>query len=312
MNYDPSGRLKGFRTWRHGCDIASVAAFNADPTNKALAPHLLSALDWTKHLRLKSSYNSEIVGLIVEYVMYALVNDPGPSGGKYAVTMVEVRKRVSALLTKIKTAEAILVRREAALSSNNVAVLAALNNKATQAQIDARRYARRSTVRKNYYYVDSSFIVFLQQNSKRRIFCDKFTSGKTRTDLSFTLNALKVNGMSGNESDGIDDGVRRYKLIWLAQELAAYWDTVTPFMQIIDSLRLRPAQIRGQGNVSRPVHEGTVICDRAPINGLPINWYNPEWYENLTAARRQALNAAEFRDFPVYVSTYFYTLASRC
>lgn len=127
--------------------------------------------------------------------------------------------------------------------------------------------------------------------------------------MTYTLDVLDVNGMSGNESDGVLDGVRRCSLYWLDPILAAYWDMVTQAMNEAAQLLLQPGP-RSQGNISRPVHEGVIESTRAPMHGLPSNWYDQIWFEGLRISERIRLKAAKPQPFPTFVCDFSDALAA--
>ena len=125
-------------------------------------------------------------------------------------------------------------------------------------------------------------------------------SGKTRKALDDTLDILGVNGMSGNESDGIGDGVQRSELPWRHKDFRAYFDQVDG--GVISNKITLEGRPRGRGNIHRILHQGLRISRRTAKKDLPKNWYDASWYNALSAAQRQELRAAPKRTFPTYVS----------
>ena len=156
LGYDHAGVSKKKRTWKHGCDVAAVDAYNTNPRN-TIRPTIESPINWTQDLRGKRTWNEEIVCLLTDSVQQSLADDE---------TIVDsypdsrVRKRVATLLQAMKGAEKLLVEKEAAIASQNAASLTFLEVTALEKQTDSTRYARRHTVCNHHFlsYLFSNFI----------------------------------------------------------------------------------------------------------------------------------------------------------
>jgi len=121
-----------------------------------------------------------------------------------------------------------------------------------------------------------------------------------------TLSLLGPDGMSGNESDGVGDGVQRCQTYWLNSHFSGYWGKVQAEMdantRLVQGGHPQGTRPRKRGNTARTMHQGLRPSQCGPKEGLPRNWYNPQWFQSLSSAERHMLNTRDARPLPTFVS----------
>lgn len=103
--------------------------------------------------------------------------------------------------------------------------------------------------------------------------------------------------MSGDESEeeGRQKVVRRVKLHFLNPEFANLYSSV-------DSYPRQKKHREGPQPLKRffPANKSSTDKTRKPVKGLPVNWYNRDWYK--TYPGKHQLKAKSIRPIPKLVS----------
>lgn len=116
--------------------------------------------------------------------------------------------------------------------------------------------------------------------------------------LDFVVGALSRAGMSSDESETDASGQKEYvvKIMpWRSRD-------VTHLLRIVDDDRntsngfgdARPGNAPRKRTVQRP---RSVAARQAP-SGLPLNFYDPVWYQGLSKSDKRALNVQDTVELP--------------
>lgn len=126
------------------------------------------------------------------------------------------------------------------------------------------------------------------------------------------LNAVGLDGMSGEETDDSEDSAGREKILvsipvdWINPALADIFHVIDDWKSVKDGETFRDAR----GN--RPLARGTKRkrpVNSKPVTGLPRNWYNDMWYRQLHDGKRKLLDATEELSIPSLVSLRRFVLS---
>lgn len=96
--------------------------------------------------------------------------------------------------------------------------------------------------------------------------------------------------------------VRRLALEWLAPEFRWLWWAVETYCAEPSPVAVYTGAPSHRGN--RPCHrlwDARKMSRRAPVPGLPKNWYNPTWWTSLTPAEQRSLAPADPLPIPTLV-----------
>ena len=107
---------------------------------------------------------------------------------------------------------------------------------------------------------------------------------------------LGVQGTSSDESeeDNHVKCVRRIRLAFLNPHFATLFNTLDDYSR--DGVVLKRDK-RGNRKLARLPSHYKVNTERA-VNGLPENWYDPEWWRNHTAWEQKKLETSPCRPLP--------------
>jgi hypothetical protein len=119
------------------------------------------------------------------------------------------------------------------------------------------------------------------------------------------LLTLDIGGMSSDESEDEKPRPRRYDrdvkkvrrvaIEWLNPEISDLWAVVETYDNIpFDAILQR----RGNASLSRAHPARRTNKTRAPIVGLPRNWYNNDWYCNLQSYQQKRLHSQADEPIP--------------
>ncbi|TDL24057.1 hypothetical protein BD410DRAFT_802359 [Rickenella mellea] len=238
------------------------------------------AVDWQESFR--SEYNKEIFGSLADAFITEL-----KAGAYKNVEYNEEAHGWKIIMTKLATA---LLRERR--SKRQAVEDASLDME--PANVDAKTGPRRYARRVETY------------NRRARIIVENRDNDKVWDDVDMMLKVLGSGGVSDDETD--DDElppatvlrpgnktVRRVRLAWIAREITDLFDAVESYRDA--HLHLKHRQARGQSAPARLFTPKRVDKERAPVHGLPRNWYNPTYYSTLKPSERRLLE--ELPELPI-------------
>ena len=108
---------------------------------------------------------------------------------------------------------------------------------------------------------------------------------------------LGVQGTSSDESDEDNNHVkcvRRIRLAFLNPHFATFFSTLDDYSR--DGVVLKRDK-RGNRKLGRLPNHYKVNTERV-VRGLPENWYDPEWWRNLTPWEQKKMETISSRPLP--------------
>jgi hypothetical protein len=131
-----------------------------------------------------------------------------------------------------------------------------------------------------------------------------------RRSIDNVIVTLGVKGMSDDETDS--DGskqsrsapktLRRRKLWWLSNDVSLLMDAIESYRPAVSGSALFDA--RGNKALERRFEPHNINDQSLPVSGLPRNWYDRSFYQNLHMHEKKKLHRASDVDLPFLVSCY--------
>ncbi|TFK23364.1 hypothetical protein FA15DRAFT_656786 [Coprinopsis marcescibilis] len=167
---------------------------------------------------------------------------------------------------------------------------AAFNKRQAECKARGERRAKKNTRRANRYY-------------RRKEITEEARGVKEEDEawakIDEVVAGLGLAGMSSDESEYDDNGVPTGKTLvctmpWRSNE-------VTNILKMVDSDGMRMETV----GVPRPGNRGLIrkrvrglVSSRTAKKGLPLNYYNPDWYQGLSNELKRSLEAMPTRPLP--------------
>jgi hypothetical protein len=254
-------------------------------------------LDWTAS-SATSQWNKMAIGFLAEMFIERLQLGDYPAV-KPDPKVINVTSIINTIRSKLNP---ILQRaHEARVASETMDenLRAHIQQKPIRKLIRMRRYGRREGVYFLSFCSVSSGSCRLQTYKRRVdiVTLNRDSDPETWSRIYKVLFELDIEGMSSDESederarprrsDRDLKKVRRVAIEWLNPKFSALWASVETYDNVpFDAILQR----RGNASLSREHVARRVDKARAPIVGLPRNWYDEDWYRSLQSYQQKKLH----------------------